>query len=157
MRIILEGCDGTGKTTLANILAFKYGLDICHCTASDPSDFQFYKHTVRKDNVIWDRHTIGELIYPEIFSREPKTSTEDARIVLWNAKELGAKCFVLTERPSVIRERLLTRGNEDPRILNNIEKINNEFLFYADQYNIPIINTSYMTLGEIFSMIERGN
>ena len=43
MRIILEGCDGTGKTTLANILAFKYGLDICHCTASDPSDFQFYK------------------------------------------------------------------------------------------------------------------
>ena len=39
MKIILEGCDGTGKTTLAKLLAEKYGLDICHCTAEDPKDF----------------------------------------------------------------------------------------------------------------------
>ena len=154
MRIILEGADGVGKTTLANILAFKYGLDICHCTQHDPADFNFYKESVRKNNIIWDRHTIGELIYPSIFGRKQQIYTEDARIVLWNAQELGAKIFVLTEDPLLIQKRLLERGGEDPRIFDNIEKINNQFLFYAKQFCIPVISTSTMTLDEIFKLVE---
>lgn len=82
MRIILEGCYGTGKTTLANLLASKYNLDICHCTTADPNDFQFYKQAVRKNNVIWDCYAIGELIYQEIFSRKTDISPEDVRIIL---------------------------------------------------------------------------
>lgn len=155
MRIILEGADGVGKTTLANILAFKYGLDICHCTQHDPADFKFYNESVRKNNVIWDRHTIGELIYPKIFDRKQQISGEDARIVLWNAKELGAKVFVLTEDPLLLQMRLLNRSGEDPRIFDNIEDINEQFIFYAEQFNIPVINTSSMTLDEIFNMIEK--
>lgn len=154
MRIILEGADGVGKTTLANILAFKYGLDICHCTQHDPADFNFYKESVRKNNIIWDRHTIGELIYPSIFGRKQQIYTEDARIVLWNAQELGAKIFVLTEDPLLIQRRLLERGGEDSRIFDNIEKINDQFLFYAQQFNIPVISTSKMTLDEIFKSVE---
>lgn len=155
MRVILEGADGVGKTTLANILSFKYGLDICHCTQHDPADFEFYKESVRKNNVIWDRHTIGELIYPDIFDRKQQIAVEDARIVLWNAKELGAKIFVLTEDPLLLQKRLLNRGGEDPRIFDNIEEINDHFVFYAKQFNIPVISTSTMTLNEIFDMIEK--
>lgn len=154
MRIILEGADGAGKTTLANILSFKYGLDICHCTQHDPADFEFYKESVRKNNVIWDRHTIGELIYPEIFDRKQQIAVEDARIVLWNAKELGAKIFVLTEDSLLLQKRLLYRGGEDRRIFDNIGRINDHFVFYARYFNIPIISTSTMTLDEIFNMIE---
>lgn len=153
-RIILEGADGTGKTTLANILAFKYELDICHCTQHDPADFEFYKESVRKNNIIWDRHTIGELIYPSIFKRKQQIATEDARIVLWNARELGTKVFVLTEDPLLIQNRLLNRGGEDPRIFDNIEKINGQFLFYAGKFHIPVISTSKMTLNEIFKLVE---
>ena len=155
MRIILEGADGVGKTTLANILAFKYGLDICHCTQHDPADFRFYKESVRKNNVIWDRHTIGELIYPGIFNRKQQITGEDARIVLWNAKELGAKIFVLTEDLFLLQKRLLDRGGEDPRIFDSINRINNLFVFYAEQFNIPVISTSSMTLDEIFNMVEK--
>ena len=85
MKIIIEGADGTGKTTLAKILADKYGLEICHCTQHDPADFYFYRETLRKENVIWDRHTIGELIYPLIFDRKAKiTDVSYAGYEFWD-------------------------------------------------------------------------
>lgn len=155
MKIILEGCDGTGKTTLAKLLADKYKLDICHCTQTDPADYEFYKQTARKDNVIWDRHTLGELVYPEVFDRMPKIGVEDARLTLAYAREAGAKIFVLTADISEIRQRLLRRGPEDPRIWNKLEWINEKFLFYADIFHIPVIDTSTMTFGEIFALIEK--
>lgn len=155
MRIILEGCDGTGKTTLAKLLAEKYGLDICHCTQSDPGDYEFYKQTARKDNVIWDRHTIGELIYPEVFGRMPKLSPEEARLVIAYAKEAGTKIFVLTNDINDIKKRVAARGNEDQRILDMLEWIDMKFQFYADRFHIPVINTSKMTIAEIFELVEK--
>lgn len=154
MRIILEGVDGAGKTTLAKILAEKYGLDICHCTQYDAADYDFYRQTVRKENVIWDRHTIGELIYPTIFDRKQQISTEDVRLVIHYAKEAGAKIFVLTADMDVIYRRLNERGNEDFRIYENVDYIDNLFRFYADQYHVPVIDTSKMTLQEIFNLVE---
>ena len=42
MLIILEGCDATGKTTLANLLAPVLNATIIHCTAETPNDMQFF-------------------------------------------------------------------------------------------------------------------
>ena len=156
MKIILEGVDGAGKTTLAKILANEYGLDVCHCTQHDPADYEFYKNTARKENVVWDRHTIGELVYPEIFNRKPKISPEDARLILYYARQEGAKVFVLTSDLVTLKKRLSTRGGEDQRILDNLWKIDSKFRFYAENFHIPIINTQIMTLGEIFDLIEGG-
>lgn len=154
MKIIIEGCDGTGKTTLAKLLANKYGLDICHCTQYDPKDFEFYKQTARKENIIWDRHTIGELIYPNVFGRKAEISPEDARIALSYAKENNGKVFILTADEDVIRSRLMARGTEDPAILEKISWINDQFKFYADYFNVPLIDTSMLTIEEIFEMVE---
>lgn len=153
-RIILEGPDGAGKTTLAKILADKYGLDVCHCTQHDPADYDFYRQSVRKNNVVWDRHTIGELIYPQVFSRYPKIGTEDARLVIHYAKEEGTKIFVLTEDLELIRKRLDERGTENKKIIENIKWINDQFVFYANQFHIPVISTSKMTLNEMYKLVE---
>lgn len=155
MKIIIEGCDGTGKTTLAKLLANKYGLDICHCTAEDPADYNFYSQTLRKENVIWDRHTLGELIYPDVFGREAKISTEDARILMHRAKEEGVKVFVLTADENEILSRLMLRGTESKRIIDRVKEINQKFLFYAEQFFVPVIDTSKMTLQQIFDLVEK--
>lgn len=154
MKIILEGCDGSGKTTLAKLLANECGLDYCHCTASDPGDFEFYSNTARKDNVVWDRHTIGELIYPHVFNRPAQITTEDARIVLAKARSEGAKVFVLTASMDVIKERLNKRGGENPKILENLDYINDQFVFYAQQFCIPVIDTSALTLNQLFGLVN---
>lgn len=154
MRIILEGCDGTGKTTLAKILADRYGLDICHCTQDDPGDYEFYRQTLRKENVIWDRHTLGELIYPKVFGRNQKIGCEDARLLMHYAKEGGVKVFVLTADIESIYNRIDARGNEDVRVHDSLAEIDRKFRFYAEEFRIPIIDTSKMTLKEIFNLIE---
>ena len=156
MRVIIEGCDGTGKTTLVKLLAERYRLDICHCTAKDPKDFEFYKQTARKENVIWDRHTIGELIYPDVFGRKPEISPEDARIALSYCRENGGKVFVLTADDEIIKKRLSLRDiSEDIRILEKISEINHKFMFYANYLNVPVIDTSKMTINEIFELVEK--
>lgn len=154
MKIILEGADGTGKTTLAKILANRYGLDICHCTQDDPSDYIFYRETLRKNNVVWDRHTLGELVYPQIFDRRQEISPEDARLILHSARNEGVKVFVLTADPKIMLERIDARGDEDQRIHDNLVEIDRKFKLYAKEFRIPIIDTSTMTLQEIFNLVE---
>lgn len=66
-KIILEGCDGTGKSTLAEkIKAENPDIDfrIIHCTRHTPNNFGYFIDILRSDeNIIMDRSFIGQFIY----------------------------------------------------------------------------------------------
>lgn len=157
LRIILEGCDGVGKTTLARILANKYDLDICHCTQNDVPVYPFYYGTLLKNDVVWDRHSLGELIYPEIFKRPQMLNEFEFNDLHEHMEILKVKIVVLTCDSKILKQRLLNRGNEHVNIMDNVERINNNFCEYAKKFNIPIIDTTQMTLSEIFKLFEGEN
>ena len=154
MKIIIEGCDGTGKTTLAKLYANAFNLDYAHCTATDPGDYYFYKNTLRKDNIVWDRHTIGELIYPYVFHRNAQISPLEAYDIINYAKEQDVKIIILTCSLDVIKQRLEERGNEHPDIVDNIAYIDSQFRYYGEINNLPIIDTTEMTIDQLLKLVK---
>lgn len=81
MLIILEGCDGVGKTTLANMLhSMLDESEIIHCNTETPNDFEFFKRIVQaasKKHIIADRFCYGQFVYQE----------EDDRPLNWDKGE----------------------------------------------------------------------
>lgn len=155
MKIFLEGCDGVGKTTLAKLLANKYNLDICHCTQNDPNNFEFYYETSRKENIIWDRHFLGELIYPSIFNRKQNLTINEAKLITKSIKNNNGHIYVLTCDNDIILKRLKERNKKESLdILNSYQKINELFILYANYLKIPIIDTSKMSLKSLKEIID---
>jgi adenylate kinase family enzyme len=71
MRIIIDGNDGVGKTTLAKRL--RHDLDIkslIHLSYNDPRDYNFYSTILKKTDVIFDRSFIDEPIYSFVLNRK---------------------------------------------------------------------------------------
>lgn len=157
MKIILEGCDGTGKTTLAKKLAEKYGLDIIHMTNRDSNSFGFYYFSIGKEDVVWDRNMIGEIIYPSVFGREGKIDVIDLKFLIDKAKSEGVIFLILTADHEEIYKRLYERGNESIHILTHFRDIDNQFRCIANIHRLPLIDTSRMSFEDICEKyIEKG-
>lgn len=77
MLIVLEGCDGTGKTTLMNILKSCYPIDeTIHCTAETPNTYEYFYDIVRRSkhkNIICDRFFWGQFVYQKLSERKLTT------------------------------------------------------------------------------------
>lgn len=64
MKIIIEGPDGAGKSTLADAISRKTGFPVVHLTnvEADKMDTQF-ENALALDNVILDRYILSNLAY----------------------------------------------------------------------------------------------
>lgn len=154
MEIIIEGCDGVGKTTLVNKLKKHYQIDSMHITSKDPNDYSFYKQLLKKKDIIYDRHFIGEMIYPKIFNRKQKLSNRKFEKLLKYCRKHNIKIIILTTGDSIISQRLYERGNEHTKILENIHDINLQFRDIANKYNIEIIDTLEVNTKAIYKWLE---
>lgn len=155
MKIIIEGCDGTGKTTIAKKLAKKYKCDVIHMTSKDPKDFNFYSQSLRKTKAIYDRNFISELIYPKVFKRDSVAiTTDEFKLLLKHAKEEDVLIVILTASRYDISTRLHERTNEPEEILKKYVWIDKQYRKIANKYYIPLIETSYATPGDVCRQIE---
>ena len=91
--IVLDGCDGTGKTTLAAALANRHGHSIVHATLTPAGSDLFAKYQAmlaRPGPVVLDRSFVSELVYGPIdrgYSR--LTLGQTARLAAATARRGG--------------------------------------------------------------------
>lgn len=113
MLIVLEGCDGAGKTRLAKQLKYVYpNSEIIHCTRETPNTFEYFLDIIRKSTsgevIIADRFCFGQFVYQEI--EERKFSKERLQELVDVMNIVGAKIVFVDAPTEVIKHRLSCRG-----------------------------------------------
>lgn len=145
--IILEGCDGTGKSFLAASLAIRFPWMVSFKDKHHRQGVERYVDFLQEDltQTIWDRFHLGEVVYPKVL--------QDGRGVLslsdWDMLELRlidyktvvVHCVVPEE---IIRSNLMTRGDD----LIQVEQVTKIVLGYAEAMaltKLPVITWNYIT------------
>lgn len=124
MLYILEGCDGTGKTTLANKLKRLLDAEIIHCTATTPNDMEFFcsiAEAAVDKNIIADRFCYGQFIYQQEEERRLRDIDRDSVAALGHLEaymlKCGVKAIYVYASADEIRDRLALR---DEIIINGL-------------------------------------
>jgi thymidylate kinase len=158
MKIILEGADGTGKTTLSKKLMNHFQIkSYVHINQNDPNDYDFYKETMKKQNVLFDRHFIGEMIYPKIFKRKQNLNSQTFEMLLQQSKEQKVVILILYTDNTTLSNRMIERAksmSEFEFIIEQSLEINRSFIEIAAKYHIQIIDTSKVGFKEICEIIS---
>ena len=150
MKIIIDGNDGTGKTTLTKKLKEEVNItSYIHLSYKDPCDFYFYYYLLKKEDVIFDRSFIDEKIYSKIFNRQTYITN-----LMFN--ELYNQ--IIKEKIIVIiceRKNKLYTKNEKKEIINAENEIDNYFKMIAKKYNYIIFNTEIDNYFELVKKIRK--
>jgi thymidylate kinase len=115
--VVLEGCDGTGKTSLATTLAAQHGYSVVHSgrTPDDVDLLARYRSILAiPGKIVLDRSFISELVYgPLQYGRSRLTASDAAQMALLVAAR-GGVLVHLTGRPQSIVARLRARDGSAP-------------------------------------------
>lgn len=114
MLFVLEGCDGSGKTTVAhhlkNILP---GAEIIHCTRQTPNNMDFFESLIKaadQRDIIADRFCYGQFVYQE--PHERNLSESDLVKLETMMLEHNARVIHVTASVGEIEDRLVFRGEK---------------------------------------------
>ena len=157
MKIIIDGCDFTGKTTLIKKLQSYYNddrLSYLHFSYRDRRDFDFYNTMLDKQHFIADRHFLDEAIYPQVFNRCCALTPVEFDGLIERCKSEDIKMIILTCSDDELIRRTKLRGNEEPEVLANLLNINNGFKQLATAYDLPLFDTTQNELQEFIDYIE---
>lgn len=135
MKILIDGNDGVGKTTLAKRLINTFNIkSYIHLSNKDPRDYEFYSNVLRKNDVIFDRSFMDEKIYSKIFNRELKLDSND---------ELRLHRQVSEENVFVIicySDENIFDNNEYEEVIKNKELVNKYFVDLANNKGYLLFN-----------------
>ena len=145
--IILEGCDGVGKTTLANLLIHK-GYKSLHFDY-DPhlSIKEKYQRILSKNygaNIVLDRSFISEMVYGPLRRGYSRLSDKDFSELLQMLNKRGGRVVLLDADPETIFDRIQKRGDADDKNIDlsqvtNIRNLYKQVLSSRQECPIDII------------------
>lgn len=153
MRIALDGCDGVGKTTVAEKLANEFGCNIIRLTYKGDRSVAAYASMMNVENVVHDRTFISEVVYPKYFRRASRLSAASIPALFELIDQNDMKVFILTGSDETIRERIGKRGDEFIHNMDDFIEINRDYLNIAKMHGYTIIDTTNKSIEEVVKEI----
>lgn len=141
MLIVLEGIDGAGKTTLANLLANLMDAEVIHETK--PRPFYHYYGIIQQSksrNIIADRFFWGQFVYQE--PSERCLSLRELRALENELAKNAAKLVYVTAPDVVIKQRLDSRKEA---LSLSFETLSEGYAWLINTAVCPIINYNTFT------------
>ena len=115
--IVLEGCDGTGKTTRAAELADQHGYTVIHSSdVADPDGLADAYHAVlrRPGKLALDRSFVSELVYSQLRAGRMRLTGREAAELAFALADRGGVLVHLTAHPKALAWRLRARDGYAP-------------------------------------------
>ena len=119
MNIVIEGCDGTGKSSIAKHLCETLGLQYWH--ESQPRTFDEYKQMLEYGGFVFDRFCFGQFVYNTADQR--RLSIEELKTLLADVfPATGTVLLYADAHTDSIVQRLLQRGEGTEEIKGEMVK-----------------------------------
>jgi thymidylate kinase len=154
--IMIEGTDGSGKTTVCNLLSEKLNIPILKMprmkkyfdkNITEEMSELFNRTIVQFNNFsfILDRGYVSSLVYSKIYNRE-----FDLNYIDVIEEQLKPQIFVLT-----VGEEEMFRRREKDEIINDLMrvKIREEYVKISEERNYKIIDTTNITPDQVCNKI----
>lgn len=159
--IILEGCDGAGKTTLANELHKHTGYEIVKGSSFEISEmgtdrmFDYMMKLLDRKNIIIDRFYLSNYVYGNLYAY-PTMDVAQFSTLAYETQRKAATIYV-TAHESEIQLRISERG-DDKVTINRVKPIldmyNKAFTDpLTSQPSILTINTSFVHVNQATSLV----
>lgn len=158
MIIILEGPDGSGKTTLANKLTEDLGVTRYHVGHVPGKQFLRYLNIALDGpkHVVFDRFHISEMVYSTLFRESPSLSIHQFFALEEVLTDMDARLIHCTATNGTLVERHLARGDQDVKALRLAEQ-SAAFHYWTEASYLPTVTwtTSNMSQDALIERVVR--
>jgi hypothetical protein len=152
--IVLDGCDGTGKTTLAEELREQFGYAITHSGRTpDGIDLagRYRQLLAMPGRLVLDRSFISELVYGPLLHGRSRITQQAAVSLAQDVAQRGGTLVHLTGAPEAIAARLRARDGAAPpvdRIRAITDAFHGAFALLAEAAPVITADTTETVLPE---------
>ena len=119
MNIIIEGCDGTGKSTMAKHLCERFGLQYWH--ESQPRTLEEYKQMLEYGGFVFDRFCFGQFVYNT--QEQQRMTLEELALLIHDVFPATSTVLLYVDaHTDTIIQRLIKRGEGNEKIIPEMTK-----------------------------------
>ena len=133
--ILLDGCDKTGKSTIARMMATELNAEIVHCEKPKKPPFREYFDLVdglaRDRNYILDRAWLSEVVYSQLWRERRQLIADDVRFIEQFARSKHSAVAIHAKASS---DSVISRMRSDGELLLQPEQVQKCLSLFEDAF-----------------------